>query len=206
MSTSTSSPSRYCSIMTSEMNSFPPPPFNPFGSLTEHVFRISTTLSYCSTSSSMEHTLTTPKLAAPLMGLMTAGKPTCFPAFSRSALENIMLLLGVGRFASSSAFLVEYLSLAVSTAAEGFPGRPILSVSLATSGTATSQKVQIPSIPPISLSMSLIIFNASSKTAVGLLMSKGTNFSITPSSTRVWLQLSGPSIITVRTPSFFAFS
>ena len=58
--------------------------------------------------SGSEFTRMTPSDAAPEMGLMTAGKPTCWAAAGRSLGLRMMKLCGVGRPASAMTSLVLY--------------------------------------------------------------------------------------------------
>mmetsp|Transcript_65536 Transcript_65536/g.185184 ORF Transcript_65536/g.185184 Transcript_65536/m.185184 type:complete len:402 (+) Transcript_65536:904-2109(+) len=148
-------------------------------------------------------TFFTPREAAPLAGLSTAGKPTSREPISRSATDFSKMFLGVGSPASLRRARVACLFLAESTAAGLWPGRPSRSARRETRGTESSTKVAMPSAVPVrpSLPNSPIRAMACAKTASEPCdMSTGRNFATMPSFTKDELQESGCSRITTLSP------
>mmetsp|Transcript_1366 Transcript_1366/g.3040 ORF Transcript_1366/g.3040 Transcript_1366/m.3040 type:complete len:350 (+) Transcript_1366:1013-2062(+) len=157
MSMSTSSPSNHCSMRTDvattcadlmpetllveRPNGTPP---------TLTVSRNSVTISVQTSSiSSTQPTFMTPCEAAPDTGFMIAGNLTTSAAMSRSFLELMRKVRGVGNFARRRQSRVACLSLAMAMAAGSCPGNPNSWHNLATIGPDMSTKVTMPSAFPV---------------------------------------------------------
>mmetsp|Transcript_5434 Transcript_5434/g.9389 ORF Transcript_5434/g.9389 Transcript_5434/m.9389 type:complete len:220 (+) Transcript_5434:1224-1883(+) len=210
-STSTSVPSRYSSNMSVKLIHSPALPASPLSSsgspsmmapATMRALLISDiTRAYAACSSCRLLTRMTPMEAAPLTGLITEGNPTCSPAFFTSARSEMRKCLGVGSPAASMICRVLCLSRAASTESGVLCGRPSFSASRTASGTASSQKVRIPSSSPTSAAAALMPARQSSNTLSESPKSMGTNLAIVPSFSNSCTQLSGPSNTMHFTPS-----
>mmetsp|Transcript_30006 Transcript_30006/g.71496 ORF Transcript_30006/g.71496 Transcript_30006/m.71496 type:complete len:225 (-) Transcript_30006:748-1422(-) len=211
-SQSTSGPSRYSSrIMSRQIHppALPPASSSPSSiapaTIRADLSSLATRVCALASSSKLLQRMT-PRDAAPWMGLSTAGKPTWLAASSSWAASLTRKFFGVGSPAFCMIVLVLCLLRALSTASHEFPGSPKTSERRDASGTATSQKVRMPSTSPRSDLTFLMASMHASKLASTSLKSTGMNFSTIPSSTSVLLQLSSESRITERTPSSFARS
>mmetsp|Transcript_53718 Transcript_53718/g.114658 ORF Transcript_53718/g.114658 Transcript_53718/m.114658 type:complete len:334 (-) Transcript_53718:627-1628(-) len=210
-STSTSVPSRYCSKRTFVLTTLlactpaPDPSFctkAPLTTIKEFNSFWTSSKTFCSSASLS--TFLTPKEAAPLTGLSTAGNPTVVAAVARSVCDLMRCVRGVGSPARRRAARVSCLSRAASTAAGLGPGRPSCSQIRATMGTESSTIVRTASASPHfpSLPRDLMAASASFKTSSAeRLMSSGTNLEMMPSSTNSAAHESGCSMMTVWMPN-----
>mmetsp|Transcript_22179 Transcript_22179/g.69016 ORF Transcript_22179/g.69016 Transcript_22179/m.69016 type:complete len:324 (-) Transcript_22179:96-1067(-) len=195
-SMSTSSPSKYSSTMSETLNDTEAP--SASAALTSAPEETTSplisawTLWKASRNSPSLFALITPRDAAPLTGLITAGNPTFSAAAAMSPSPSTIACATLGSPAASMARLASCLSRAASTAAGGLEGNPRAVASRDTRGMASSQKEHTPDTPPgrsSSLSKARMASRHRSNTVSASDMSMGTNFCTTPSSTSARLQL-----------------
>mmetsp|Transcript_10974 Transcript_10974/g.19198 ORF Transcript_10974/g.19198 Transcript_10974/m.19198 type:complete len:397 (+) Transcript_10974:1284-2474(+) len=132
MSTSTSSPSRYCSITSS----VPCAKIESSSALSSFL-----SVSYASLASSIVFTLIAPIAHAPCTGFTTAGNVICFSASSSSSRVFTRNDRGTGRPTLFMATRVRCLLRQISIASGGLHARPSLAPIWAVRNTSSSQKL-----------------------------------------------------------------